>query len=302
MAPTRSTFSYTRSMRFLPALLVAFVACSPGPLETAPTSAPTAVPSPEPTVAPTPDPPEGPFAAARRWEAADPDELTQRLLEAERGLRSDDPGDPERLGRLQQAAYRQLAATPEWREPVLGSLPGDLRPAADANLGAHLELRELTTPREALPDDWRIVPPPPANELRGHYDAAEAEFGVDWEILAAIHLVETRMGRIRGDSVAGARGPMQFLPETWEHYGEGDITDPRDAVRAAARYLDAHGVHEDLDGALYAYNRSGHYVRAIRGYAGQMDADPRLYLGYYHWQVYYGTTQGDALLEVGWEG
>ena len=45
------------------------------------------------------------------------------------------------------------------------------------------------------------------------------EFGIDWTYLASIHLVETRMGRIRGTSVAGAQGPMQFIPATWASYG-----------------------------------------------------------------------------------
>ena len=36
------------------------------------------------------------------------------------------------------------------------------------------------------------------------------------------------MGRIRGTSTAGARGPMQFLPPTWVADGAGgDIKDPR---------------------------------------------------------------------------
>jgi len=68
-----------------------------------------------------------------------------------------------------------------------------------------------------------IVAPPPADELLGHYRAAGDEFGVDWTYLAAIHLVETRMGRIRGTSTAGAHGPMQFMPATWDAYGEGDV-------------------------------------------------------------------------------
>jgi membrane-bound lytic murein transglycosylase B len=114
---------------------------------------------------------------------------------------------------------------------------------------------------------------------------------VPWQYLAAIHLVETRMGRIRGTSSAGARGPMQFLPATWRRYGAGgDINATGDAVLAAARLLRANGAPADMARALYAYNPSRRYVRAVTAYAEQMRADRRAFLGYYHWQVYYGDT------------
>ena len=59
---------------------------------------------------------------------------------------------------------------------------------------------------------WRIVRPEPADELLDAYRDAEAEFGIPWKYLAAINLVETGIGRIRGTSIAGAQGPMQFMP------------------------------------------------------------------------------------------
>ena len=117
-----------------------------------------------------------------------------------------------------------------------------------------------------------------------------------WEYLAAIHLVETRMGRIKGDSIAGAQGPMQFIPTTWAIYGRGgDITSNRDAIHAAARYLRATGAPADMARALRAYNNSARYVRAVTAYAQQIQADERAYLGYHAWQVYYG----DRLLPPG---
>jgi hypothetical protein len=42
--------------------------------------------------------------------------------------------------------------------------------------------------------------------------------------------------------------------------------------------------------ALYAYNPSRRYVRAVTAYASQLRANPRAFLGYYHWQVFYGDT------------
>jgi hypothetical protein len=251
------------------------------------TSAPSEA-APTPTARPTPTTLGGdPFALARSFEVSSAQELADRLVD-----RADD-------ALVHQASIRQLVVTPDWRDTVSAHLPADMRGRVRLEVEAGAELRALTPPRDELPP-WQIVKPPSADELRSHYDAAAEEFGVDWEYLAAIHLSETRMGRIRGDSTAGAKGPMQFLPSTWEAYGEGDIENPRDAIRAAARYLVAHGAPNDMDRAIFAYNHSDHYVRAISIYAQLMKDDPSVYEGYHGWQVYYRTTDGDALLYEGW--
>ena len=67
---------------------------------------------------------------------------------------------------------------------------------------------------------------------------AESESGVGWNYLAAINLIETRLGSIAGVSTAGAQGPMQFLPSTFAAYGQGgDINSPHDSIMAAGRTL-----------------------------------------------------------------
>lgn len=83
---------------------------------------------------------------------------------------------------------------------------------------------------------------------------------------------------------------MQFIPTTWDIYGEGgDINDTHDAIHAAARMLRANGAPSNMASALYSYNPSNRYVRAVTLYAEQIAADERAYLGYYHWQVYFGS-------------
>jgi soluble lytic murein transglycosylase-like protein len=256
-----------------------------------------------PAAAPAPPSHAELYALATSLESADPDTLGTRLAEAEQLIRSPATAaqDLAIAGKVQQAAYRQLVARPEWRDVALAKLPAHLRSGAAANIEAGSQLRVLTKPQDKLPP-WRIVSPPPPEELLSHYKGAQAASGIGWEFLAAIHLVESRMGRIRGTSTAGAQGPMQFLPSTWAAYGEGDINDPGDAIMAAARYLKRNGGPSDMGGALYAYNHSQKYVKAIELYAGQMRVDERAYLGYYHWQVYYRTTAGDALLPEGYQG
>jgi membrane-bound lytic murein transglycosylase B len=124
---------------------------------------------------------------------------------------------------------------------------------------------------------------------------------VHWSYLAAIHLVETRMGRIRGVSTAGAVGPMQFLPTTWDLYGEGgDIRDPRDAILAAGRLLVAHGAPRDMAGALWHYNPADAYVGAVLSYARTMQRSPSAYHRYWHWRVLYSHARGTHVLPVGY--
>jgi membrane-bound lytic murein transglycosylase B len=139
-------------------------------------------------------------------------------------------------------------------------------------------------------------------ELLGYYREAEKAYGVGWTYLAAIHLIETNMSRIRGDSSAGARGPMQFLPSTWAIYGRGDIENTHDAIMAAARYLRASGAPADMARAIYSYNPSLRYVRAVSRFAEQMQADERAFLGYQQWRVYVHTQNGDTLLDEGYAG
>jgi len=256
-------------------------------------AAPTVSSGPSPTATPRPDPPVA---------ASEPDALVVQIVAAEHAVR--DPGvtgaDLAWFGHLQQLTYRRLAARPEWRDTVLAALPSDIRATATANADATADLRATVVPGPDLPKTWRIVEPAPLDDLARYYRDAEVEFGIPWSYLAAIHLVETRMGRIRGTSVAGAQGPMQFMPATWARYGEGDINSDRDAIRAAARYLQANGAPANMAGALFRYNQSQRYVRAVTAYAEVMRGDPDAYRGYYGWQVYYLTTSGDVLLPVGY--
>jgi membrane-bound lytic murein transglycosylase B len=90
---------------------------------------------------------------------------------------------------------------------------------------------------------------------------------------------------------------MQFIPSTWKAYGlGGDVHDPHDAIMGAANYLHASGAPGDDARALYAYNPSDAYVRAVMIYERRMMADPLAFYAYYNWQVFVATPTGDKRL------
>jgi hypothetical protein len=102
------------------------------------------------------------------------------------------------------------------------------------------------------------------------YKAAAVQYGVPWQILAAINEIETDYGSDLSVSSAGAVGWMQFMPSTWLQYGvdaldagNADPYNPVDAVFAAARYLRAAGAATNLHAAILAYNHSEEYVESV---------------------------------------
>lgn len=236
--------------------------------------------------------------------ASDPAGLAENLIAAERALHDPSASDAvlADAARRQQAAYRALGWHPEWDAAVRPRIPQSLLGVYDYNVDARRQLTAMVVgePKSTLPA-WRIGPPAPADELLGYYRAAEAASGVGWNYLAAINLVETTFGRIIGASTADARGPMQFLPSTFAAYGGGgDIYSPHDAIMAAGRLLAANGFAANPGRAIFGYNHSDAYVRAVTDYATVLAADPAAYRGYYRWDVYYHTTSGDVLLPPGY--
>ena len=235
--------------------------------------------------------------------ATDPAALAAQIADAEATNRRPAVGTPDlaAAGLAQQVAYRQLGDHPEWDAAVLAALPPELQPVAAAHAAARRDLRALTgSPSTEMPA-WRIQTPAAPVDLLAWYHEAEAATGVPWQYLAAVNLVETGMGRIHGLSTAGAQGPMQFLPSTWDIYGAGDIDDPHAAILAAARLLAANGAPADMDAALYSYNHDVRYVRAVTRYAELIASHPGAYAGFHAWGIWYWTTAGDIYLPIGWE-
>jgi hypothetical protein len=234
----------------------------------------------------------------------DPLALAAEIETTERALRdlATPAAELPDLGHRNQAAYRRLGIHDEWDDDVLAALPVDLAAFARDHAEARRTLAAMHPDPSAMVPAWEIREPEPADQLLSHYREAESATGIEWEYLAAINLVETGFGRIRGLSVAGAQGPMQFLPSTWNErgIGEGDIDDPHDAIQAAARYLVRRGGPGDMERALRGYNNSPNYVRAVTLYAGLMRQDERALTVFHEWEVHYLSAAGDLWLPVGY--
>src|SRR5215469_792066 len=105
------------------------------------------------------------------------------------------------------------------------------------------------------------------------YQGAGLAANVDPMLLRAIAQIESSEGRNVGPSSAGARGVMQFIPETAAHYGV-NVNDPRSSIYGAGRYIDdlLQYYGGDLHAALSAY---GGDSSGKHGYANSVLANYR---------------------------
>ena len=171
-------------------------------------------------------------------------------MPARRSRRTVAPDRGEQRDRAPQNALRNAQGVPTMSNPTTSlALPG--------------------SPPVGVPnffiDKFRIPP-----FLLPIYQAAGIQYGVRWEVLAAINEIETDYGRNLNISSAGALGWMQFMPATWKAYGTDanrdgrkDPFNPVDAIFAAARYLRAAGADQDLRRAIFAYNHADWYVESV---------------------------------------
>jgi Transglycosylase SLT domain len=286
-----------RVLTCVAALAVCLAACSDD--ADAPSS-PGAAQQPSQEAAPAPEPAPGPHAAIPR----EPQALAERLAATHDALAAaidrwrtegdlgahPPPRDVTLWALHQQRIHLLLTGRPALAREALPRLTSGVAAHARATIRARRGLGEITPP---TPGRYRTGPPEPPQRLLAHYREAQRRFGVQWPVLAAVNFVESAFGRMRNSSAAGAQGPMQFIPSTWRAYGMGgDVNDPHDAVMGAANYLRASGAPGDLTGALYAYNPSDLYVRAVLAYSGRIRRDRRAFLSYYSWQVFVRLPEG----------
>jgi soluble lytic murein transglycosylase-like protein len=156
---------------------------------------------------------------------------------------------------------------------------------AVSTYGIAEELGLLESPAIAAPAHRPVRQPPASSAAaadipRGYlqlYRQAGRRYGVPWSVLAGVGKVESDHGRVPGSrrggsSSAGALGPMQFMPGTWQTWGRGrSVYEPAAAIDAAARFLRALGINHRPGWALAAYN-------AGPGRADQPPASTRRYV------------------------
>ena len=202
------------------------------------------------------------------------------------------PDDVVLLALYQQRIYRALGANAKLSRTTIRLLPRGLAAVAADLPAAHRELYRLTPPLTT--HKIKVGPALPASALLSAYREAQRRFKVPWEVLAAVNFVESKFGKLRNASAAGAQGPMQFMPATWRRYGlGGNVHDAQDAILGAANYLHASGAPRDLRLALHHYNPSRSYVDAVLRYARRIASGRTMFFALYNWQVFVKTAHGD---------
>ncbi|MFN8175520.1 MAG: lytic murein transglycosylase [Solirubrobacteraceae bacterium] len=178
-------------------------------------------------------------------------------------------GSPNRRkAAVRKRGSRRHAARTHKRKAGAKRAPGAAAPAPVPAPGGGVDLSFPGSPLgvpNLLIDRFRVPP-----FLLPIYQAAGIQYGIPWQVLAAINEIETDYGRNLSVSSAGALGWMQFMPGTWATYGvdangdrKRDPYNPVDAIFAAARYLKAAGGQRDLRKAIFAYNHAGWYVDSV---------------------------------------
>ena len=192
--------------------------------------------------------------------------------------------------RDQQAQIETAATDPALAAAVRPLLPPTLGPAFSEAVGAVQAIRRLagiTDPSQVRYRLRAFDESTPPDQLAGYYRLAGSRWDLDWTYLASINFIESDFGRDVGPSSAGALGPMQFEPATWQEYGNGqDVMDPRASILAAAHYLADNGAPQDMSAAVFAYNHDRDYVKAVLGYAAAVRADPLWLESLYYWSTY----------------
>jgi hypothetical protein len=264
----------------------------------------------EATSSPAPTPESDLLPAADAPITDDPDELAEEIASVERTIRRrvrefvDSGARPgSRLGEelelltlYQQRIFRKLTKNERLEKAVMTRLEGKVQKFYAGTIAAQEELASITGTSEKVPH-FEFAKAETPHRLRRFFQEGERRFRIPWHMLAAVMFVESKFGKVLGPSVAGALGPMQFLPATWDAYGGGgDIRDPHDSVIGAARYLNASGGPQRMRDALFAYNPTEPYVNAIQIYARQIKRDEENFYMYYFWQVFVSTEKGDVQL------
>ena len=107
--------------------------------------------------------------------------------------------------------------------------------------------------------------PERAQQLEPFINESAKRYGIDPRIVRVVCFMESRY-RLAAVSPKGARGPMQFMPETARRYGLLNPHDARASIDAAAHYLrdllEKFGGRVDL--ALAAYNGGEGTVESFR--------------------------------------
>lgn len=141
-------------------------------------------------------------------------------------------------------------------------------------------------------------------EFKKLYKKIADKYGIDWQLLAGIHRVETAFSSNVTKSSAGAIGHTQFMRCTWAGWSAGgcsgslgdsnipkkEYTDPKvikkgngegvdgngngkadpmeisDALSATAKKLKKDGASESPEKAVFSYNHSSEYVSKVIGH------------------------------------
>lgn len=230
--------------------------------------------------------------------------LAQQLAQVESALGANNPEQLGTLAHRQQVLFRHWARQLDWDRAVLALLPKELRARARLQVQARREFLAMhrgQRPRRNYPLGGSGLLPQPKNywPYINRPSKPRALTGPPWP--PSTWWKPAWVG-CKGSRWWGPGDRCNFYPAPGRNQALArapSIIPAMQSLPPPATWCT--GGRTNLARAIWGYNNSWHYVRAVQAYANLMRTNPSQFQAFHSWQIHFASPVGDLWLPEGYE-